>query len=294
MAEAGQRTIKRTYVGLIVFMMVYVLGMPTLLKLMNADLAVREEAARLECRAQEPVWAIVHRDRRIEKCTESKVRAVLARHVLVPPAITLKHFAYTGVISTHHLGALIWCGAGLAQFGLPREGAAARRRHRLVGTTYMFSVALLTIGFVKIVWNDLHADNDFRALFPANVSPRRPAVHAGWLVVLSALQIWFVHTACQAWKAAKEKHHVAHRRWMIRHVGSGLWVVIMRAILGLLTVVTQVWCAVGFAPIHGEIKHMMFNGSAVVGAVISLVGAEVYLGRDRAPRTIKHDSMNHD
>ena len=45
---------------------------------------------------------------------------------------------------------------------------------------------------------------------------------------------WFLATACLALRAAQRRDFAAHKRWIYRHVGAGIWVAIQRMYLELV------------------------------------------------------------
>jgi hypothetical protein len=52
--------------------------------------------------------------------------------------------------------------------------------------------------------------------------------------VIKAMALWFCVTGITALVAARRRDFSAHKVWVIRHVASGIWVSIMRAMIPLL------------------------------------------------------------
>ncbi|KAG8466722.1 hypothetical protein KFE25_008101 [Diacronema lutheri] len=172
-----------------------------------------EADLRRVCRARQPPWALWRRERLAAECSARALAELRGTQSFPPPSLVLKHQDFPSVLSTHHLGAAVWCGAGIAQFALRRNSAAERQRHRLVGRLHLLGVALLTAGFVQICRHDLHFDRDFRAAY-ADVPARDEREHRLGVLVLCGLQAWFVLTAGKAWAAARARRIDAHSAWM--------------------------------------------------------------------------------
>lgn len=258
-------------------MLVWLIATPLLMRREQRENDAAEAELWRACAARQPFWALWRRRRLAQGCYTRALARLRATQPFPPPSLTLKHFAHLDVVSTHHVGAAIWTAAGMAQFGLSRSGPADRRRHRLVGRLYMLAVALLTVGFLRIDTHDLHFDNDFRAAFPGDVPPRKPVEHALISLVLYGLQCWFVFTAGKAWLAARARRLDAHRAWIVRHVASGMWVVVMRALAGVLNAVVFAAVRLGMGAPGGVAKMWLFAGSGALGTLVSFAGAERYL-----------------
>jgi hypothetical protein len=271
------RTIHVGLAGLTVFMLLWITVFPTVARLQTDELEAEKQALRRACAAEQPLLPPWNRGQRINACADRAQRLLVSKTVVIPDSITLKHYQYPGVVLTHHLGALLWLTAGLAQFGLTQEGPAARRRHRLVGRTYMLSVGLLTAGFAQITFHDLYAHFDFHQAFPEVPASSR-AKTLGHALAFSGVQLWFLYTAARAWSAARQARYKEHRKWIIRHAASGYWVVVMRVILVVAVSVAIVSVEVfGCTPLSGASKSLLFDLGTFLGMAISFFAAEVYL-----------------
>jgi len=227
------------------------------------------------CEAKQSFWALWRNTELVKECYTEALRELRATQSF-PPAIILKHYAHLDVISTHHVGALLWTAAGIAQFKLARSSTHERQRHRFVGRLYMLAVVLLTIGFLRIDKHDLHADNDFRTAYPG-MPPRHPIEHFATVIALYGLQIWFVFTAYKAGMTARAKRFNEHRTWIVRHVASGLWVVVMRVFSVLFFAILTAAIDLGMQPPGGTIRYWLFAGSMILGTIVSFAGSEYYL-----------------
>lgn len=256
----------RTLAGLCCFMLVWITLGPVVARMGARITNASEDELRRSLRGG-------------RQSAEAAVASLREEIIQVPWAIITKHHAWPAVLATHHLGALLWSAAALAQFFLRRATLAQRARHRVVGRLFMAAAGLLTAGFVLIATNGLHAYNDFHALWPADV-PARAWYFAAIDAVEWAAQAWFVLTAGLAWRAARARKYDRHRVWIVRHMASGLWVAMMRALM----------IPVGHALLRilglrstGFRKMVVFYGAAVAGMVVCGAGAELYLRGSEPP-----------
>ena len=258
-------------------MFAFMVFLPPVMKALAGEIRAAEAMFRKQCSAEQSQWPPWSHGRRVKECVEHMVATKVAREVIVPFDVTLKHFRYPGILSTHHLGAFLWLSAGLAQFGLSRAGPAERRRHRLVGYIFLLSAILIAVGFIQIVWHNLFAAYDYHALFPHEVSLPSRAEYLMTVGIHSSLQLWFLFTAGKAWAAAGRRRFEEHRTWIVRHMASGGWVVVMRVIISLSQGVIYTAMRLGWAPVGGALKHDLFGISAGLGVLVSFATAELYL-----------------
>lgn len=273
------RTVRVGFVGLAVYMLLWIALFPVGARLLTNSLEAEKQALRRACAAEQAFWPPWNRGQRVDSCADRAQRVLVAKRVLIPESIILKHHKYPSIVLTHHLGAVLWLTAGLAQFGMSRAGQAARRRHRLVGRAYMLSVFLLSAGLVQIMLHDLTAHHDFHSSFPDEVPASPGRLRSAWLGgVYGFVQAWFLFTAGRAWAAARHVRYQEHRKWMTRHVASGFWVVVMRVILFAAAAAAGILVdGFGCEPPGGAFKSHLFDLCSILGMVISFVTAELYL-----------------
>ncbi|GLC42502.1 hypothetical protein PLESTM_001340000 [Pleodorina starrii] len=101
------------------------------------------------------------------------------------------------------------------------------------------------------------ADND--------ANPHHPA--------LRLLSAWFLLTAGAALVQARRGNYRAHRRWALRHIASGAWVILQRLfVLGIAA-----WASAAGVAFSEARRRELFFAAASAAVVTSVATAELYL-----------------
>mmetsp|Transcript_7235 Transcript_7235/g.19701 ORF Transcript_7235/g.19701 Transcript_7235/m.19701 type:complete len:344 (+) Transcript_7235:20-1051(+) len=210
--------------------------------------------------------------------------ASVRRHMLiVPPSTTLKHYANPSAL-THHAGAVLWLVTMRLQFALPRGTLRERARHRLMGKAAMVAVALLTAGVVRVHMLNLHAYEDYRAMFPEDVPANTPALMRALITATLSVQGYFVLTAFLTWRAGAVKEVMCHRTWAIRHLCAGLWVALQRFSLPLTNMTLRIVLG---RDLDGLEKAYIFYLAGVGAFIATVVGGELYLRLCATPSVLR-------
>ena len=157
--------------------------------------------------------------------------AVVARetHFPTPLHLITKYNGHSLVQLCHILPGALW--AGLIPFQLhPGCRARHRRTHRLCGYVFAATSGLMMFGFWHIDKRKLaymHAD------FPeipleAHTSWLPPALRVPHEPLFRGVAVWFCLTISMAVWHATRRRLTEHRKWILRHVGSGIWVAVQR------------------------------------------------------------------
>mmetsp|Transcript_46083 Transcript_46083/g.109888 ORF Transcript_46083/g.109888 Transcript_46083/m.109888 type:complete len:348 (-) Transcript_46083:88-1131(-) len=137
----------------------------------------------------------------------------------------------------HNFPGLIW--AGCIPINLhPGLRTSYPTLHRYAGRAFFLSSFSLMVGFGFILYHGLGMKHE-------NVPPRLGQSllmlrSEGWsdvphaVVTMNLASVWFCYTAVTALAAAKRRDFATHKRWAVRHVASGIWISMMRALLPVL------------------------------------------------------------
>lgn len=103
---------------------------------------------------------------------------------------------------------------------------------------------------------------------------------------IKAMALWFCVTGITALVAARRRDFSAHKVWVIRHVASGIWVSIMRAMIPLLHFALRTGSLLlwGRAVDTSEPAFLkaIWNDSGLWSMLIGLAGGEIALWAIRA------------
>lgn len=230
------RTLQVLYVGaasFAVFMLVWIFGFPASWRLGNT-----------------PGW-------------EESVQKRMELGARVPPSLVLKYSGQRAVQFTHSLPAGVW--SFVLPFQLqPRFRKAFRKVHRCMGYTFFSSALLMMIGFAIIEYKHLDAP---RRDFPSvPLDEATSAIGLGWVPhreMLICVGVVFSLFAALALRAIIRGDFVSHRKWVLRHIGMGIWIAPQRMYLGV---------AGGETP--REQKANFMDGT-IVGLVLTVLAAEL-------------------
>mmetsp|Transcript_32906 Transcript_32906/g.72189 ORF Transcript_32906/g.72189 Transcript_32906/m.72189 type:complete len:277 (+) Transcript_32906:510-1340(+) len=189
----------------------------------------------------------------------------------VPPGTVTKYAGHSLIQFTHILPGAIWAGAIPFQLH-PTMRQTYRKVHRVSGYAFLTSSILMAIGILVILARDLTFHNDY----PSHIPPADDAELLQMKTSITVLTGWFVYTALAAVVKARSKDFEAHRAFVVRHVGSGIWIALQRII---------VVCFQGLGLVSGPLQMRNLFGSAVTGSTCLTILASEY-----AIRLLKKDA----
>ena len=158
---------------------------------------------------------------------------VLNRHFLgdasrfVSPMTVTKYKDHTAVKLTHILPGALWAGS----IPLQLHGGFRRRHpvlHRRLGYAFALSVVSMAAGIALILHRGLGYENDYPD------APPPPAVEQVAKHCFFAVNVmFFLYTLLRAVSHAREGNIALHQRFIVRHIGSGIWVAVQRVLIGM-------------------------------------------------------------
>lgn len=174
---------------------------------------------------------------------------------LAPPELTLKYQGHTAVHLTHFLPGAVW--AGIIPFqihdGFRRQNP---KMHRILGMLFFAASILVAVGVLVILHRELLFDNFFPDL-PEKPKEVRLATDVG----IVGMSFWFFCSAAVALYYAKAKKFRLHRRFIIRHIASGIWISLQRVLLiGILPIFIR-------PPISRSMQRESFGQTAQLAIV---------------------------
>jgi len=187
---------------------------------------------------------------------------------VVPPEIVTKYRGHSAVQFSHNLPSAFWAIAMPFQLH-PGIRSKYRRVHRIVGYVTVFVSCLMMFGVFLIIKRKL----TFEHSFPDLPLPNKFLIGDNkWInydsdIGMIGISIWFLYTLFTAVQAARKGNIRKHERFMIRHVGSGIWVALQRLLLEL--VVSP------FVPITRQQQRQVFGTAVQVAFLITVTLAEV-------------------
>lgn len=172
------------------------------------------------------------------------------------------------VAYTHILPAAFWVMAVPFQFN-PWIRKNFKTFHRFLGRAFVYTSFLLMVGFVAILYRGLQFENYLEGVERMTL----PVIDVPIGDVLQCVIAgYFLYTAVVAVDYAKKKDFKNHSNWMMRHVASGMWVVIQRV---LLTFFAPIYLSIyGPEPRSGHFRGSVFSCAALLGIILSVGGAE--------------------
>jgi hypothetical protein len=149
-----------------------------------------------------------------------------------PQSVITKYKDHPAVQLTHILPGAFWSATIPFQFH-PSSRKRFPRLHRAVGYGFFACSLSITVGLAIMHARDLYWHNhDFG--IPARV-PGNPEIEDnGRADGAKIIGTWFVVTAFLALRAAQRREFAAHKRWIYRHVGAGIWVAVQRIFVELV------------------------------------------------------------
>lgn len=161
----------------------------------------------------------------------------MSEQLAAPPSISLKYYKHTAVVLLHQVPAGIWALLIPFQLCTPfRKYMPAV--HRSSGYLFLAMVPLIVAGIVLIYQRKLDFYHDFPVQLGKTgfsewgLSPFPDSFFALEIAIYCAC-LYFVSTALRALYAAViQRNYKVHRRWIIRHVASGIFVALQRVYIG--------------------------------------------------------------
>ena len=128
----------------------------------------------------------------------------------------------------------------------------------------------------------------FERLYDNDDLPPKPIpIPTEW--VLYAMTAYFTGTAAIAWKrAAIDHNYKSHQDWIIRHVGSGIWIAVQRVLL--FVVLGPIFYR---PPVPKETQRNVFGQAAQLGWFISVSAAEYAIYLLRNSKSNSNSNNNH-
>lgn len=185
-----------------------------------------------------------------------------------------KESKYSGqylVQFTHILPAAVWSLAIIFQLH-PGFRKKHRQWHRRMGYACLTSAVAIAFGFAVIEYRQLDwIHRDFGDI------PLDEAVSGlgfGWinpLLFLRCVAILFLSFAGLALRAILRGDFVTHRKWILRHIGMGLWIAGQR----IYVVGRSIFAAVASEPLTRRESKEIFTDGIYVGMAFTVLGAEL-------------------
>jgi len=183
-------------------------------------------------------------------------------HFPTPLNLITKYKGHSVAQLCHTLPGALW--AALIPFQLhPVARRRFRRAHRLGGYVFTGSAYLMMVGFAYIDAKGLvYLHSDFPQIHPDHNTTRFP-VHVPHEPVFRMVAWWFVVTISLAVWHAVHRRFKEHRRWMLRHVASGIWVALQRLVVILVSSATP------------ADQKKTFGDGALIGVALACSAAEI-------------------
>ena len=145
---------------------------------------------------------------------------------IIPQDIITKYQKQFAIHFTHIIPGAIWSLIIPFQFHI-KFRKNYRVLHRYMGYTFIVISQLMTIGVFIIINRGLLYEN----FFP-DLPPRDNDGPVSTEVFLSGLALWFSFTSLYSvrYATSKQQFH-KHQIWIIRHVSSGIWVILQRLLI---------------------------------------------------------------
>uniref|UniRef100_A0A7S0AU35 Uncharacterized protein n=1 Tax=Minutocellus polymorphus TaxID=265543 RepID=A0A7S0AU35_9STRA len=171
----------------------------------------------------------------------------------VSPRTVTKYAGHSLVQFTHIAPGAIWAAAIPLQLH-PKLRRQYRLAHKMIGYAFIVSALLMAFGICVIFARDLTFHNDYDGIPPPDDMELLQMK-----VSTTFLTTWFVLTALLAvYNAGWTKDIQSHQQWIIRHIGSGLWIAVQRIVV--------VFCQ-GAGLVDGPMVMRNLFGNAATGSV---------------------------
>ena len=175
----------------------------------------------------------------------------------VSPRTVTKYAGHGLVQFTHIVPGAIWAGA------IPFQLHSTFRRqhrwaHKMTGYAFVICALLMAFGICVIFARDLTYHNDYDGIPPPD-----DLELLQMKISTTLLTAWFALTALLAvYNAGWAKDFKSHQKWIMRHIGSGLWIAVQRVILMIYQ---------GAGLMSGPLQVRNLFGNAATGSVVVTV-----------------------
>lgn len=185
-----------------------------------------------------------------------------------------KFVAHPTVRFSHSLMALPW------SVLLPVQLSVTVRKqlpilHRLGGRSFVFSSVAMIFGYLQM---ERH-----RLFYSLDKNKRLPLLIA---TSLRAVTAWFAYTLARAFLAIRNRKIREHEIWMLRHIASGIWVILGRAVFMPLLIWSKQALGIGDVTTV-ESKKMHFDYGHIMSIVFSVSLCEWYIRKHKTPQKKK-------
>lgn len=201
-----------------------------------------------------------------------------------PANLIFKYKGHSAVQFLHVLPSVLWSGALPLQLN-PYFRKQHPKLHRATGYVFLLASVAMAAGFVIMDRRRLHFYlTDFPGIPEHDSMTHWPAAfgwvnHAGWARGLTG---WFVLSLGISLNHARRKRFSAHRDFLYRHVGSGIWVAVQRLyVVGVSGLHVLRTGEPGLAPAE---QKKVFGDGLFLGALFTMAVAEVAVMYARRPK----------
>ncbi|GIL60396.1 hypothetical protein Vafri_14841 [Volvox africanus] len=195
-------------------------------------------------------------------------RLVSQPFLATPADVVIKYAQHPAVKLTHLLPSGVWSICGAIQL-IPQIRSSVPRLHRISGQVMFLCSILIVIGYAL-----MEASGLVTTLQPSGTTPPGPTIQMHLPhFTFRLLSAWFLLTAGVALAHARRGEYKAHRRWAVRHIASGAWVIVQRVFVMWLAAWAAMW-HVTFSEVQ---RHQLFYGMSALAAAVCLIGAELHL-----------------
>lgn len=145
----------------------------------------------------------------------------------ISPQVVLKYGGHPAIQFSHILPSAFW--AGSIPFQLhPGLRKKYKTIHRRIGYIFLGTCLLMALGIFLIIDRKLNFEYDYPEAPPSSQLDR-----ILFKVSIFLSTSWFLWTAIMAVLRARSKDFHSHKKYIYRHVASGIWVAIQRIIINL-------------------------------------------------------------
>lgn len=169
--------------------------------------------------------------------------------------VVLRFVRFPSVRFLHVLPSALW--SALAPLLLASQTGRVKLpagRHKLLGRLMLTSSASIILGYAAMVHHQVGIPPDALGKYGLHV-----------------LIAWFACTAVLALVSARRKRFAAHRRWVVRHIGSGAWVIVQRWLVAAAWLPARLGVLTFNTP---QEKERGFYACAQIGIALTLLGTE--------------------
>lgn len=177
-----------------------------------------------------------------------------------------KYSGHRLVQFTHILPGAVWATAICFQLH-PGFRKAHRQWHRRTGYACLSSAVLMAFGFFVLEYRQLDwMHQEFKDI---PIDEATSGLGLGWIPALTFLRgvavLWMLFAGLALHAIAIQRDFVSHRKWILRHIGMGLWIAPQR----LYLIAKSPWA------LTLREKKEVFTDGIYVGLAITVVGAEL-------------------